>query len=219
MRDALNNITQYQYDANGNLTKVVDGKLKVKTDGRGWKTYFFYDSVGRLMHKLYGNGTGEGCNYDAMGRLTSHTNPALGELGYYGDGDAGMYLLTQRWYNPTIGRFVARDPIKNKKNFLCYEWYLECIRGAAEDVRECILVVMGHGWIPVLETVECTLTCGVACIASGPAWSGCMEACLGACGWAFGAIDVIALKPCYEIAKIEKESCEDAYRWCCRHAE
>ncbi|MBC7330449.1 RHS repeat protein [bacterium] len=75
VRDALNDITQYQYDANGNLTKVVDGKLKVKTDGRGWKTYFFYDSMGRLMHKLYNNGTGEGYKNYAVGRLTRKTLP------------------------------------------------------------------------------------------------------------------------------------------------
>ena len=51
-------------------------------------------------------------SYDALGRLTSLSNSYLYivELGYYGDGDAGMYLLTQRWYNPLIGRFVVRDP-------------------------------------------------------------------------------------------------------------
>jgi RHS repeat-associated protein len=218
-------------------------------------SYFYhYDGLGSTKVLTDANQNIQNTTkYDAWGNILQAsgtiTNPYLyvGELGYYGDGDAGMYLLTQRWYNPLIGRFVVRDPLRSKKNFSstylnlywyadcnpingrdplglftseqCYEWYLECIRGAAEDVRECILDVMGHGWIPGLETVECTLTCGVACIASGPAWSGCMEVCLGACGWAFGAIDVIALKPCYEIAKIEKESCEDAYTWCCRHAE
>jgi RHS repeat-associated protein len=66
--------------------------------------------------------------YDAWGNILQAngtiTNPYLyvGELGYYGDGDAGMYLLTQRWYNPLIGRFVVRDPLKplNQVNFFNY---------------------------------------------------------------------------------------------------
>ncbi|MBC7328182.1 RHS repeat protein [bacterium] len=58
--------------------------------------------------------------YDAWGNILqssgSITNPYLyvGELGYYADGDAGMYLLTQRWYNPVVGRFVVRDPLRGK---------------------------------------------------------------------------------------------------------
>jgi RHS repeat-associated protein len=64
--------------------------------------------------------------YDAWGNILQSsgtiTNPYLyvGELGYYGDGDAGMYLLTQRWYNPTIGRFVVRDPLKEEENLFNY---------------------------------------------------------------------------------------------------
>jgi len=61
-------------------------------------------------------------SYDALGRLTSLSNSYLYivELGYYGDGDAGMYLLTQRWYNPLIGRFVVRDPASEDLNFYIY---------------------------------------------------------------------------------------------------
>ncbi|MGB9607900.1 MAG: RHS repeat domain-containing protein, partial [bacterium] len=55
--------------------------------------------------------------YDAWGNVLQSSgtvpNPYLyvGELSYYADSDAGMYLLTQRWYNPVIGRFVVRDPL------------------------------------------------------------------------------------------------------------
>ncbi|MBC7329426.1 RHS repeat-associated core domain-containing protein [bacterium] len=61
--------------------------------------------------------------YDAWGNILQAsgaiTNPYLyvGELGYYGDGDAGMYLLTQRWYNPAIGRFVVRDPLNELAHY------------------------------------------------------------------------------------------------------
>ncbi|MEM0010658.1 MAG: RHS repeat-associated core domain-containing protein [Candidatus Bathyarchaeia archaeon] len=56
--------------------------------------------------------------YDAWGNTLQTsgtiTNPYLyvGELGYYSDGDSGMYLLTQRWYNSVVGRFVVRDPVR-----------------------------------------------------------------------------------------------------------
>ncbi|MGC8985042.1 MAG: RHS repeat-associated core domain-containing protein [Thermosulfidibacteraceae bacterium] len=58
--------------------------------------------------------------YDAWGNTLQSSgtvpNPYLyvGELGYYADNDAGMYLLTQRWYNPVIGRFVVRDPLSRR---------------------------------------------------------------------------------------------------------
>jgi len=64
--------------------------------------------------------------YDAWGNILQSsgtiTNPYLyvGELGYYADGDTGMYLLTQRWYNPVVGRFVARDPWKEGNNLFVY---------------------------------------------------------------------------------------------------
>ncbi|MEM0010662.1 MAG: RHS repeat-associated core domain-containing protein, partial [Candidatus Bathyarchaeia archaeon] len=64
--------------------------------------------------------------YDAWGNTLQTsgtiTNPYLyvGELGYYADGDSGMYLLTQRWYNSVVGRFVVRDLVKAEINSYQY---------------------------------------------------------------------------------------------------
>ena len=81
-------------------------------------SYFYhYDGLGSTKALTDANQNIQNTTkYDAWGNILQSsgtiTNPYLyvGELGYYGDGDAGMYLLTQRWYNPLIGRFVVRDP-------------------------------------------------------------------------------------------------------------
>jgi len=87
---------------------------------RGSSFYFYhYDGLGSTKALTDANQNSQASySYDAWGNIlqTNGTiiNPYLyvGELGYYADGDSGMYLLTQRWYNPLVGRFVARDPAK-----------------------------------------------------------------------------------------------------------
>ncbi|MBC7329733.1 hypothetical protein H5T88_05160 [bacterium] len=105
---AGNTIT-YQYDSAGRLTR--------KTLPNGRYISYTYDSAGRRTSVTDYFGGQTSYSYDALGRLTSLNNPALGELGYYGDGDAGMYLLTQRWYNPVVGRFGVRDPTATERWF------------------------------------------------------------------------------------------------------
>jgi RHS repeat-associated protein len=83
----------YHYDGLGSTKALTDANQNIQNTTK-------YDAWGNI---LQGSGT--------------ITNPYLyvGELGYYSDGDAGMYLLTQRWYNPAVGRFVVRDS-KNKNS-------------------------------------------------------------------------------------------------------
>ena len=35
----------------------------------------------------------------------------VGQVGYYYDPDLADYFLRARYYNPTIGRFLSRDPV------------------------------------------------------------------------------------------------------------
>lgn len=54
--------------------------------------------------------------YDAWGlALTTSSIPTpfgfAGGAGYQRDPDSGLMLLGQRYYDPSIGRFVSRDPI------------------------------------------------------------------------------------------------------------
>jgi len=77
----------YHYDGLGSTKVLTDASQNVQAS-------YIYDAWGNVLQS---SGT--------------VTNPYLyvGELGYYADGDSGMYLLTRRWYNPLVGRFVARD--------------------------------------------------------------------------------------------------------------
>ena len=95
-------------------------------------SYFYhYDGLGSTKALTDANQNIQNTTkYDAWGNILQSsgtiTNPYLyvGELGYYGDGDAGMYLLTQRWYNPVVGGFVVKDPmnkgpkVKSQKEYM-----------------------------------------------------------------------------------------------------
>jgi len=96
---------------------------------RGSSSYFYhYDGLGSTKALTDVNQNIQASYiYDAWGNIlqTNGTviNPYIyvGELGYYADGDASMYLLTQRWYNPIVGRFVVRDFIRERgKNLYAF---------------------------------------------------------------------------------------------------
>ncbi|MEM0010660.1 MAG: RHS repeat-associated core domain-containing protein [Candidatus Bathyarchaeia archaeon] len=95
---------------------------------RGSASYFYhYDGLGSTKALTDSNQNIQASyKYDAWGNILQTsgtvTNPYLyvGELGYYPDGDAGMYLLTQRWYNSVVGRFVVRDFFEVEPDFYRY---------------------------------------------------------------------------------------------------
>jgi RHS repeat-associated protein len=55
------------------------------------------------------------CSYDAWGNpLVPNPGDPFGydaQWGYYTDNETGLLLLTHRYYDPTQGRFLTRDPI------------------------------------------------------------------------------------------------------------
>ena len=64
--------------------------------------------------------------YDAFGNLISSTGSPQGPLGFNGqysyqtDSDSGFQLLGHRYYDPSTGRFLTRDPAKDGQNwFAC----------------------------------------------------------------------------------------------------
>ncbi|MBC7329428.1 RHS repeat-associated core domain-containing protein [bacterium] len=123
--------------------------------------------------------------YDAWGNILQATgtitNPYLyvGELGYYGDGDAGMYLLTQRWYNPVVGRFVVRDPLKAGRCDL-YVYVLNdpqnlvdpaglkercpTIYELPKGAKKCFYKCLGFGWVNGMPTYYVDLKCLEKCV-------------------------------------------------------
>jgi RHS repeat-associated protein len=65
------------------------------TAGAGGTTNGFYDS--------WGNGTGAG---------GLQPRGYIGRQGYWTDTQTGLMLLGRRWYDPAVGRFISRDPIR-----------------------------------------------------------------------------------------------------------
>jgi RHS repeat-associated protein len=65
--------------------------------------------------------------YDAFGMPISSTGSSAspfgfaGGYGYQEDSDSGLKLLGHRYYDPSTGRFLTRDPIKDGRN-----WYGYC---------------------------------------------------------------------------------------------
>ncbi len=72
-------------------------------------------------------------SYDAFGNLVSTTGSPVGpfgfveKAGYQEDGDSGLKLLGHRYYDPSTGRFLTRDPSRDTRN-----WY---IYGSANPLR------------------------------------------------------------------------------------
>jgi len=95
---------------------------------RGSSFYFYhYDGLGSTKALTDANQNSQASYiYDAWGNVLQSSgtiiNPYLyvGELGYYADGNASMYLLTQRWYNPVVGRFNRPDKIKGSETSNLY---------------------------------------------------------------------------------------------------
>ena len=60
---------------------------------------------------------------DAYGNLLSATDPTatphqyIGRLGYYADAASGLQLLTHRYYDPAVRRFVTEDPVREGGNW------------------------------------------------------------------------------------------------------
>jgi RHS repeat-associated protein len=183
-------------------------------------SYFYhYDGLGSTKALTDANqNIQSSAIYDAWGNILQSsgtiTNPYLyvGELGYYGDGDAGMYLLTQRWYNPVVGRFVVRDLLRHKGIYSdptglyiytgnnptntfdplglftkkdCDRWYQQCEDEAYNQYFDCVKDVAG-----IKDEIDIVSGTTVTAI-------GCYGMCLLGCAtWAAPAFD-LCFKSCY----------------------
>jgi RHS repeat-associated protein len=85
-----------------------------------------HDTLSELAGSVSGK-LGAGTLLDAFGVLTETTgsNPTpfgfVGSPQYQADSDSGLILLGERYYDPSIGRFVSSDPIHDGGN-----WYAYC---------------------------------------------------------------------------------------------
>ena len=90
--------------------------LLERTDTRG-NVWYQFDAQGNVSQRLADNGTILSSDlYDSFGNLllggdSSDPYGYHGQAGYYFDHETGLMLCTHRYYDPTVGRWINRDPI------------------------------------------------------------------------------------------------------------
>lgn len=99
--------TSYLYDDAGMPVEQIDAA--------GTTLYYSHDQYGstRLLTNQAG-AVSATFTYDPYGSTTSHTGAADTPLrwnGQYQDPDTGLYYLRARYYDPTVGGFLTRDPL------------------------------------------------------------------------------------------------------------
>jgi RHS repeat-associated protein len=130
--DSLGSAT-YRRDGVGVTEDVLSDGTRSYTPGvsqrQGSASKFVLDdylgTTGRLLDA--NQNVTDTFTYDAFGVQTARTGTTVRPFGYAGshgyqeDGDTGLKLLGHRYYDPTIGRFLTRDPIQDGRN-----WYAYC---------------------------------------------------------------------------------------------
>ena len=117
--------TQFAWDESGTLPLLLqdgstyyiygpDGQPIEQITG-STPTYLLADQQGstRLLTDTGGNVVGT-YSYDPWGNVTSHTGSATTNLQYdeqYTDAETGYQYLRARYYDPTTGQFLTRDPL------------------------------------------------------------------------------------------------------------
>src|SRR5579885_2012609 len=110
-------LASFSYDTNGTLTSVVLGN-----PNSGPRYYYAYDAQGNVVDVTDSSGTVVASySYDAFGALTSSSenfpngwsNPFRydGAQGVRYDTETGLYWMSVRAYDPTLGRFLSHDPL------------------------------------------------------------------------------------------------------------
>ena len=94
--------------------ETADGDYTYRFNGHG-DVIALTDSTGTVVASYY---------YDPFGVITEETGEVINPFRYVGeyyDEETGMVYLRARYYDPTIGRFISEDPIRDG-----YNWYVYC---------------------------------------------------------------------------------------------
>ena len=118
----VNNTTQATYTQTPNIY----GDLVSQRRGDTTK-YYHFDALGSTLALTDSNeNVTDTYRYYAFGKLLtstgSTTNPSryVGNLGYYNESALALQYLRARYYQPSTGRFVSVDPIREGLNWYRY---------------------------------------------------------------------------------------------------
>jgi RHS repeat-associated protein len=113
------------------------------------------DEAGNVMHLLNDNGYATShLVYDAWGQLMSGSNPTpygdKGQWGYYTDAETGFLLLTHRYLDPAVGRFLTRDPIGLEGGINLYAY----VGNGVVDAYDSTETIVRFCYRPVLRAIR-----------------------------------------------------------------
>lgn len=137
VRDASGSMTRFEYDARGNLTKVVNalgqatqfkydakGQLTQTTDALGGTTTNSYDAFGDLIQTTDPLGNSRSSTFDVLGRVLTTTD-AEGRTAQFTYDDAGRLIqsidpgggVVTREYDPAGNLVAVTTPAKGRTTF------------------------------------------------------------------------------------------------------
>ena len=165
-----NNTLDFTYDASGTPMSVT----------YGGSTYYYVTNLqGDVVAILNSSGTSVVTyTYDAWGRLLTTGGTKAADLGLYNplryrgyvyDTELGLYYLQNRYYNPSLGRFINADSVDYLgagNNLTSYNLFVYCGNNPIMGYDP-----LGHwdwGWEDQLAFGTGVLIIGLALLLAGP---------------------------------------------------
>src|SRR5207244_3694664 len=116
--------TSYNWDVEAGLPVVLqDGTntyvygrdIISATDASGVQTYFLHDGLGSTAGLSDGSGNNPvSYSYDVFGAIRTQSGTSGNNWLFTGeqrDSESSFYYLRARYYDPSVGRFLTRDPL------------------------------------------------------------------------------------------------------------
>jgi len=158
---------------------VVSGSVYFYHFDRLGSVRFISDDAGQVVGEYV---------YDAFGNVLSFSGSIsqpyqyIGREGYYREGELGLYLLGQRWYDEEVGRFISRDPIGEEEGVNLYVYVrnnpVKLIDQEGRQPQDpCRRWACQRGPNPTL----CQDCCDVFCRPDIGGFTLCTEICYGLC--------------------------------------
>lgn len=121
--------TTYGTDENGkviteNSDEIINGHAPLAKKSGAAYYYYIYNGHGDVVMLLDENGnTKNTYEYDPWGSITTQTETIDNSIKYAGeyfDDETGLIYLRNRYYDPSVGRFISEDPIRDGANWYVY---------------------------------------------------------------------------------------------------
>jgi RHS repeat-associated protein len=108
-------------------TNTFGGGGLVSRSAGSTSVFYSFDSEGNITHRSDSSGTVLSNHvFSVHGSMLSGTlSQPFGykaQLGYYTDNETGLQLLTNRYYDRSIGRFLTRDPVSYSGGLNLYSY-------------------------------------------------------------------------------------------------